>query len=58
MKLIVPSTAPTLGDDVEEAVRSIAVELGYSREQMLRVIVKEWLEQNAYPEEIEAIGPF
>ena len=48
MKLIVPSTAPTLGDDVEEAVRSIAVELGYSREEMLRVIVKEWLEQNAY----------
>lgn len=48
MKLVVPSPAPTLGDDVEEAVRSIAVELGYSREQMLRVIVKEWLEQNAY----------
>ncbi len=48
MKLSVPSPAPTLGGDVEEAVRSIAVELGYSREEMLRVIVKEWLEQNAY----------
>lgn len=48
MKLIVPSPAPTLGDDVEEAVRSIAVELGYSREEMLLIIVKEWLEQNAY----------
>lgn len=48
MRLSVPSPAPTLGDDVEEAVRSIAVELGYSRQQMLRVIVKEWLEQNAY----------
>ncbi|MQB20568.1 ribbon-helix-helix protein, CopG family [Agrobacterium tumefaciens] len=48
MKLSVPSPAPTLGDDVEEAVRSIAVELGYSREEMLRVILKEWLEQNAY----------
>ncbi len=48
MKLSVPSPAPTLGDDVEEVVRSIAVELGYSREEMLRVILKEWLEQNAY----------
>lgn len=48
MKLSVPSPAPILGDDVDEAVRSIAVELGYSREEMLRVIVKEWLEQNAY----------
>lgn len=48
MKLSVPSLAPTLGDNVEEAVRSLAEELGYSREQTLRVIVKEWLEQNAY----------
>lgn len=48
MKLSVPAPAPTLGDDIEEAVRSIAEELGYSREQMLRVIIKEWLEQNAY----------
>lgn len=48
MKLRVPTPASTLGDDIEEAVRSIAVELGYSREQMLRVIVREWLEQNAY----------
>lgn len=48
MKLIVPSPSQTLGDDIEEAVRSVAEELGYSREQMLRVIVKEWLEKNAY----------
>ena len=48
MKLVAPTPAPTLGADIEEAVRSIADELGYSREQMLRVIVKEWLEQNAY----------
>lgn len=43
-----PSPAPTLVDDVEEAVRSVAQELGCSREEMLRVIVREWLEQNAY----------
>ncbi len=48
MKLCVPSPAATLGGNVEEAVRSLAEELGYSREQMLRLIVKEWLEQNAY----------
>ncbi len=40
--------APTLGDDIEEALRGVAQELGYSREQLLRVIVREWLEQNAY----------
>ncbi|MDD1498816.1 ribbon-helix-helix domain-containing protein [Agrobacterium sp. CNPSo 3708] len=48
MKFSFPSPAPTLGDDIEEAVRSIAQELGCSREEMLRVIVREWLEQNAY----------
>jgi hypothetical protein len=37
-----------LGDDIEEALRGVAQELGYSREQLLRVIVREWLEQNAY----------
>ncbi|WP_313059702.1 hypothetical protein [Agrobacterium cavarae] len=37
-----------MGNDIEEAVRSVAQELGYSREEMLRVIVREWLEQNAY----------
>ncbi|GEM_PF-1077053 len=40
--------APTLGDDIEKAVRSVAQQLGYSRKKMLRVIVREWLEQNAY----------
>lgn len=48
MKLVVPTAAFTLGDDIEEAVRSVADEFGYNREQMLRVIVKEWLQQNAY----------
>jgi len=37
-----------LGDDIEEALRSVAQELGYSRKQLVRVIVREWLEQNAY----------
>lgn len=48
MKLVIPSAGPTLGDDIEEAVRSVAQELGCSREEMLRIIVKEWLERNAY----------
>ena len=48
MRISFPSPAPTLGDDIEEAVRSVARELGCSREEMLRVIVREWLEQNAY----------
>lgn len=48
MRISFPSPAPTLGDDIEEAVRSVAQELGCSREEMLRVIVREWLEQNAY----------
>lgn len=49
MRISFPSPAPTLGDDIEEAVRSVAQELGCSREEMLRVIVREWLEQSAYP---------
>ena len=48
MKISIPTPAPTLGAEIEEAVRSIAEELGYDREEMLRVIVREWLEQNAY----------
>ncbi len=48
MRISFPSPAPTLGDDIEEALRSVAQELGYSRKQLVRVIVKEWLEQNAY----------
>lgn len=48
MRISFPSPAPTLGNDIEEAVRSVAQELGWSREEMLRVIVREWLEQNAY----------
>ena len=48
MKISIPTPAPTLGAEIEEAVRSLAEELGYDREEMLRVIVREWLEQNAY----------
>lgn len=36
MKISFPSPAPTLGDDIEEALRGVAQELGYSREQLLR----------------------
>lgn len=48
MRISFPSPVPTLGHDIEEAVRSVAQELGCSREEMLRVIVREWLAQNAY----------
>ena len=48
MRISFPSPVPTLGHDIEEAVRSVAQELGCSREEMLRVIVRDWFEQNAY----------
>ncbi len=48
MRISLTSPAPTLGDDVEEAVRSVAQELGCSREEVLSFIVREWLKHNAY----------
>lgn len=37
-----------LDPEVDDAVRAIGDELGHERNEMLRVIIREWLEQNAY----------
>ncbi|MBM7050168.1 MULTISPECIES: ribbon-helix-helix domain-containing protein [Rhizobium] len=37
-----------LNDQVEEAIDSIADELGKTRNDMIRYIIQEWLEKNAY----------
>lgn len=37
-----------LDPEVEDAVKTISGELGHERNEMLRIIVREWLEQNAY----------
>ena len=38
----------SLDEQVEEAIGSIADELGKTRHDMIRHIIKEWLEMNAY----------
>ncbi|MFF0919070.1 CopG family transcriptional regulator [Rhizobium leguminosarum] len=35
-------------DDVEEALRDLAGELGMARDDMIRFIVREWMEKNTY----------
>ncbi|AYG60282.1 CopG family transcriptional regulator [Rhizobium jaguaris] len=42
------SAAVILDGDAEDAVASIADELGMTRNDMIRYIVNEWLEKNAY----------
>jgi predicted transcriptional regulator len=37
-----------LDEQVDEAVASIADELGKTRNDMIRYIIQEWLETNAY----------
>lgn len=37
-----------LDPEVDDAVKTISGELGHERNEMLRIIVREWLEQNAY----------
>jgi len=35
-------------DDVEEALRDLAGELGMTRNDTIRPIVREWMEKNTY----------
>jgi hypothetical protein len=35
-------------DDVEEALRNLAGELGLTRNDTIRFIVREWMEKNTY----------
>lgn len=37
-----------LDPEVDDAVRAIGGELGHDRNAMLRIIIREWLEKNAY----------
>lgn len=39
---------PALEDDVEDALRDLAGELGMTRNDMIRFIVREWMEKNTY----------
>ncbi|ANM10412.1 MULTISPECIES: ribbon-helix-helix protein, CopG family [unclassified Rhizobium] len=38
----------SMDDDVEEALRDLAGEFGMTRNDMIRYIVREWMEKNLY----------
>ncbi|MBY5624422.1 CopG family transcriptional regulator [Rhizobium leguminosarum] len=38
----------SMEDDVEDALRDLASELGMTRNDMIRFIVREWMEKNTY----------
>ncbi|QKK31879.1 ribbon-helix-helix protein, CopG family [Rhizobium indicum] len=40
--------AVSMEDDVEDALRNLANELGMTRNDMIRFIVREWMERNTY----------
>ncbi|NEK15024.1 CopG family transcriptional regulator [Rhizobium leguminosarum] len=40
--------AVSMEDDVEEALRDLAGELGMTRNDTIRFIVREWMEKNTY----------
>ncbi|TAX10762.1 CopG family transcriptional regulator [Rhizobium leguminosarum] len=40
--------AVSMEDDIEDALRDLAGELGMMRNDMIRFIVREWMEQNTY----------
>jgi len=40
--------AISMDDDVEEALRDLAGELGMTRNDTIRFIVREWMEKNTY----------
>jgi hypothetical protein len=40
--------AISMNDDVEEALRDLAGEFGMTRNDTIRVIVREWMEKNTY----------
>jgi hypothetical protein len=42
------SASIALDDNIEDAILSIADELGKTRNDMIRYIIQEWLETNAY----------
>jgi hypothetical protein len=42
------ASAVSMEDDVEEALRDLAGELGLTRNDTIRFIVREWMEKNTY----------
>ena len=38
----------SFGDEIEDALRQVAGELGLTRNDTIRTIVMEWLQQNTY----------
>ncbi|MBB3135335.1 hypothetical protein FHS26_003080 [Rhizobium pisi] len=40
--------AVSMEDDVEDALRDLASEFGVTRNDMIRYIVREWMEKNTY----------
>ncbi|MEH2679628.1 ribbon-helix-helix protein, CopG family [Rhizobium leguminosarum bv. viciae] len=42
------ATAVSLEEEVEDALRHLAGELGLTRNDTIRFIVREWMEKNAY----------
>jgi hypothetical protein len=40
--------AVSMEDDVEEALRDLASEFGMTRNDTIRLIVREWMEKNTY----------
>ncbi|EJC66170.1 hypothetical protein Rleg5DRAFT_1877 [Rhizobium leguminosarum bv. viciae WSM1455] len=42
------SSAVSMDDDVEEALRDLAGEFGKTRNDTIRFIVREWMEKNTY----------
>ncbi|TCA53733.1 CopG family transcriptional regulator [Rhizobium leguminosarum] len=42
------SSAVSFEDDIDDALRDLAGELGMTRNDTVRFIVREWLEKNAY----------
>ncbi|PDS29318.1 CopG family transcriptional regulator [Rhizobium phaseoli] len=42
------AAAVTMEEDVEEVLRDLAVELGITRNDAIRFIVREWMEKNTY----------
>ncbi|MBB2832388.1 UNVERIFIED_ORG: antitoxin component of RelBE/YafQ-DinJ toxin-antitoxin module [Rhizobium esperanzae] len=43
-----PAATVSLDDDVEDALRQVAGELGLTRADAIRTIIREWLQQNTY----------
>ncbi|MBX5132542.1 hypothetical protein HJB80_07680 [Rhizobium lentis] len=42
------SAATAFDEDIEDALRHVAGELGLTRNDTMKFVVREWLQQNAY----------